>query len=914
MRRQLFPLLAAFAVAACGGDTSPEDAGGIDAPATDVAPDHGDAIADAPNDTVDADVEPDADASADVAPDADAVDPLVDVWEPIPRTDPQADADPTRWTPGDSVPEGSARLGLHPDGYRHFTGPEARCRPGDYVLQNDAIAVCIANELRPSQYTFAGGFVMDLAPADDRDGEMLELIAPGADVRSVFADEFEVVRDGSDGGAAVLRVAGDLRPLMAIANFVGDALSGEPFRLETEYRLAPGARSLEVVTWFRATDPDVVRAGIEIGDMLLGGDHVVAWSPEFGPLAERLSTETNLWVGVSDEFAYGVWSPQMKVGAFAPGLLDSDLDPAGMTRGILGPTTEANYVRRYSVGRDTAELRANLAPHHTPLDGRAVSFEGPALEGYPSRWYSVLSGENEVELIRLDDAGAATTTLPDGDYSARLFGDLGAQTTTFSVPSDGPVVLNRRDVGMLRVWVDELNGGELVPSSARIDVAGPESDHFYVIRGAGAHPLTPGEYLVRVSRGEEFSISEHTVEVLAGDEVMITTTITRTMDTEGWASGDLHTHQRRSIDSSVENTSRVASNLAHGLDFMAPSDHDAVEDFPRIVAEMGVDDLLFAYSGTEVSPVWGHTNQFPLAYDPTLPGFGSVPLSRVVDGEIETLTGPEMAEAGRALGADVIQINHPREGQGFLNAADYDPVLGPAETDRDFFFDDFDAIEVVNSPGDTCRVMRDWFSMLAHGMQVAGVGNSDSHGLGDPVGWPRNYLHVDDDALSNDVISEAILGMRVSVSGGIFLDFDGLLPGDEISLDEPGNVSLPLRVQTPAWVSAETVIVYVNGVEVDRFDIESDVESIVDFDDVVEVAVTDDSFVVFFAFSEGRHPIVTAGEPIFGFTNAVFVDVGADGWTAPGVASEEALPEPTGIPFCSAPQKAGAGGGCTCGH
>jgi hypothetical protein len=416
--------------------------------------------------------------------------------------------------------------------------------------------------------------------------------------------------------------------------------------------------------------------------------------------------------------------------------------------------------------------------------------------------------------------------------------------------------------------------------------------------------MRPGSYDLLISRGEEFTTSEHTgIVISAGADTEIVTSIERVMDTENWISGDFHQHQRRSIDSTVENTVRVESNLAHGLDFMAPSDHDAVENFPRIIAEMGVEDLLFTYGGSEVSPVWGHTNMFPLVYSPELPGFGSVALSSVVDGAIVGITGPEIAAQARGLGADVIQVNHPREGLGFLNASEYDPVLGPEFTDDEFFFADFDSVEVVNSTADTCEVMRDWFSFLLHGMEVAGVGNSDSHSLGDLVGWPRNYIMAEGvteaSQITEELISDAVVGMHVSVSGGIFLDFgEGLYPGDTVEMDEAGTYTFDLRAQTPSWVRAQWVIVYVNGVEMDRFEIDSDVADLVDFSAEVDVQIADDSFVVFFAYTPGTHPIVTAGERIFGFTNPVFIDVGADGWVAPGVADEAALPLPTGIPFC----------------
>jgi hypothetical protein len=138
------------------------------------------------------------------------------------------------------------------------------------------------------------------------------------------------------------------------------------------------------------------------------------------------------------------------------------------------------------------------------------------------------------------------------------------------------------------------------------------------------------------------------------------------------------------------------------------------------------------------------------------------------------------------------------------------------------------------------------------------------------------------------------------VSGGIFLDFPGeLLPGEMIETAE-GGVAIPLRAQSPEWLSAETIVVYVNGIEVDRFSTEtSGPEAIVDYDDDIELVIAEDAFVVFFAFANGRQTSVTPGKQIFGFTNPVFIDADLDGeWTPPGVASAEDVPLPTALPFC----------------
>ena len=70
-----------------------------------------------------------------------------------------------------------------------------------------------------------------------------------------------------------------------------------------------------------------------------------------------------------------------------------------------------------------------------------------------------------------------------------------------------------------------------------------------------------------------------------------------------------------------------------------------------------------------------------------------------------------------------------------------------------------------------------------------------------------------------------------------------------------------------------------NGQVVQEF--ESDGTGQFDFDQAVDLELTQDSWVIFFAV--GPRPQGTPyGNPTLAFSNPVYIDVDANGWTAPG--------------------------------
>ena len=144
----------------------------------------------------------------------------------------------------------------------------------------------------------------------------------------------------------------------------------------------------------------------------------------------------------------------------------------------------------------------------------------------------------------------------------------------------------------------------------------------------------------------------------------------------------------------------------------------------------------------------------------------------------------EIFQSARNKGAELIQVNHPRQGPDSSSNVtehfdriglyyDYetrsvkaDPLLMPVPTDwlrlppeESLFDDSFNSLEVWNGfdPIDTNQdgvreisvldtVMRDWFNFLSLGKELTPIGSSDTHyEVLESMGMPRTMVRVTDD-------------------------------------------------------------------------------------------------------------------------------------------------------------------------
>jgi hypothetical protein len=799
-----------------------------------------------------------------------------------------------------------ARLGRYRGGAPLITGPEARCREGDFILQNAILTACISDGPPADQMHFTAGRIIDLVPTNDPTGDTLDFIGPALGLLEASTDELAILRDGSDGGPAVLRSTGVDLPLKLLVGSLGTSLLTPSIhvRVETEFRLGPEATALEVVTWVNLEGGRA--AALLLGDLAFPGDlnRVFTWPHGFDIPGANESMEAAAFVG--RERSYGYVSESIDTPPLDPSVLSDSIFGLITLSGQLGSVFEAASRRYITVGDGTTtSLRENLPGLIPDSTRHTVLVEGTFDETFAGgRWAIFHEDGTAIDVVRVDPSTSALE-LPAGNLHAELIdAPWPGASVDFTVPAAETVAFPSPDAVAVTVHCQRQNAeGTFTQAPAcRVDYSGSLSGTSF--QRASEPLLLPRGFTgtLRMSLGETHAYAEEDIDDLQSAQA-IDVDLELELDTSGWAAGDLHQHAMRSADSTVPSEARALANLAAGLDFLAPSDHDIVEDYPRVLEAMGLAGSIHVFQGVEISPVRGHINVFPAKYGPT--HAGGAPALAVREGlrsGRQRNTNELLADA-RGHGAQVVQINHARsETSSLLDWVDYDPVSGEARRRFEDMPEQFEAMEIFNTPRALCTLMRDWFSFHRHGLGIVGFGNSDTHSLGAPSGYPRNYVHVGASEVNDDSLVAGILAGRVLVSGGLIVDFgDTTLPGDVIEVAAGATTaSVPVRVRSPAWAKADELIVYVNGVEQERIDLRAETElaDLLDYEAEIEVNVSGDAFVVVFAYADDTMSVVTPGRRPFGFTNPVFIDVGGDGWTPPGAQSLDDVPIPVGIPFC----------------
>jgi hypothetical protein len=234
---------------------------------------------------------------------------------------------------------------------------------------------------------------------------------------------------------------------------------------------------------------------------------------------------------------------------------------------------------------------------------------------------------------------------------------------------------------------------------------------------------------------------------------------------------------------------------------------------------------------------------------------------------------------------------------------------------------DFDVMEIANGAraGDFSSLLamrEDWFSLLAQDYRKFGTAVSDSHRATlEHAGWARTFvLHTGDDPAALDVtaFNARVRSGAMVMSAGPYVEvkakaLDKGMIGETIA--SKGPVKLDIRVTSAAWIPVDEVRVLVNGTVVETFDATSkprvkpvpdDFESsgkTLRFKAKVKVTLGGDSFVIVEAgvpIPGDGDPTPTSPEPMntivegvvpYAATNPIFVDVGGDGYTPPGLGA-----------------------------
>ena len=813
-------------------------------------------------------------------------------------------------------------------------GEAAVALPGDLMLANDVAAFVITAPNQGSTYYHYGGIVADAVAMDgcayagedklDEVGLVLVDIDLGnvaqSTLRAFRGDTAEIVNDGRDGEAAVVRVTGtddvywlvEYTLINAAVSSGGKGLS-EPFGLEwvLEYTLRPGSSVLELelilkntgdkdldlasaalisvggtmdTYVYAPTDLELAGFGFDLGMpwfLATDGEDALAYTVEEGNLA---------YMGVSGvQVAVDVNQALSDPLSMRPGQTDRRtmfLSVGGgagtsATEPLAALNPEPVPDQRYVLGWVAGTVRDDAGEPVAEAD-IAIQARAPGAD-----WGTLDRG-------RSDSSGAFVLPLPDFESPwdwrlvASASGRHDSEAVEVNVGEEG-VSLVLSQPGALRTNIVD-GDGEASPARLALDpVDGGARVDLWVV-GSEVSAVPPGTYEYTATRGYEYSVTTGTIDVPEDGEASLDLVMVHLVDTTGWVSIDTHVHSSDSPDSRVAPVDVLEHAAAHGLDIVLHTEHEHIVDRSSLPADTGLQPWVSSILGEEVTAVMPeHLTMFPAEPD------GS-PRGGIVEWyarDIDEIFGLMRERSGGGVNI----MNHP----SYLDTIGWDRLLAEPTLDDPTLLGltpgaaiwswNLDGIEVMNGHGNPFlsgnRRWDNWQSMLNAGHPVVAVGCSDSHD-GDQVGFPRTYLPASSDAPSevgDEEVVAAFQGGNVFASAGAFarVSLDGAELG-ELVQDTDGEVVLDVHIEAIPEIDVTFVSIFVNCDEVLTVPA-TDPGGVVKLSESLDLSLTEDSHITLAAFGEERLP---AGLPSFNpsrvprvLTSPIYVDVDGNGMFDP---------------------------------
>ncbi|MBX3249688.1 MAG: carboxypeptidase regulatory-like domain-containing protein, partial [Myxococcales bacterium] len=406
-------------------------------------------------------------------------------------------------------------------------------REGDFVLANEHIALVIESARASDGYDPFGGKIAGLASVEGgrlvAHADFNEII-PGVGRYTVVPDVVGVQADGSDGGAAIVRVVGPLRAIPFIAE-LGRALAPgdyDDISVAVDYVLEPGARHVDIV--YHLASP---RAGTSQAQLYVLGFQTYRM-PAF--VQERgFDIEAGMpipWVGYErgDLTSYAVEA--------SAGTLSLFFDQSGATI-FTGPrylipgcaVTEQPMLRVHVGGPGAdglqASMRAEAGVAQRTLEGVIRDGTGAPAAGVRVHAESA-DGMRWLTRAMTDDEGRYRVRVPESEeVRLRAFRpgegivSFPAGASDLDLPAVGFVEIEATDAeGPLpvRVQTEPTSGAE--PSVPRRwgepSRIARRTHVVFPLDGRVRLPLIPGNHRVYVSRGFEYELFETDVTITAG--------------------------------------------------------------------------------------------------------------------------------------------------------------------------------------------------------------------------------------------------------------------------------------------------------------------------------------------------------------------------------------------------------------
>ncbi len=332
----------------------------------------------------------------------------------------------------------------------------------------------------------------------------------------------------------------------------------------------------------------------------------------------------------------------------------------------------------------------------------------------------------------------------------------------------------------------------------------------YTRNGKATLSVPAGDYELRAGRGFEWGIAMQKINVKAGETASASLKLKREVDTQGWIAADSHIHTlTHSGHGDATIAERMLTIAGEGIELAISTDHNHHTDFAPAAASAGVASAFTPVIGNEVTTKHGHFNAFPMSAN-----------APVVDSKQEDWS--KLIPAIRAVpGVKVITLNHPRDlHSGFvpLGGLHFNPKTG---RHRDAAAMEIDAIEVITSAAmqsDIHLLFQDWFALLNRGHRIAAVASSDSHDVNRFIlGQGRTYVaakDADPAGLDLDEVWRSYHESRLLVSLGLLTNMtvDGRFGVGDLATGLKDKLKVEITVSGPAWVQADRVELYANGI------------------------------------------------------------------------------------------------------
>ena len=517
-------------------------------------------------------------------------------------------------------------------------------------------------------------------------------------------------------------------------------------------------------------------------------------------------------------------------------------------------------------------------------------------------------------------------------YQARIIvaGSPEIRTAAFDLNTIQNNLLDLNDLvlparGRLDVQILDQDG-QAMPASLRLHPIISEESHaefslhrhselLHVIE-AESFWIAPGQYTYSLSRGYQYEPINGELEILAGESTSLTLALSRQNPIPNYLSFDAHVHAGPSPDSDVLINDRLRGAAAEGVDIVAGSDHEIITDWSLSMQDSLRPWVLPIISEEATAGLPEHMNIYPLpARSDRLRGEPPRWYGLGFDRFIEELSH---------RGAQIIQLNHPRQGCNYLCIIGYDRESGeidPSLNPMNFGYDEgelwdwgFNAVELLNDPRPifidlddpySTGYYEDWASFINLGHKVTGMGVSDIHGP-DGIGAPVTLVQVkDDDSLAlisetepND-LAEAIIKGKAQVSLGAWVDLkvNGMGLGELVSgqaipnsesqgIEAQSRFNIELSVRALPSVDVTWIYLFINCDVYASWEATNPYETL-KYQRSYQLDLSQDAWMSIMAFGDDQMPtgLVNYDPRVTPrvVTNPIYLDSDQDGqWTSPG--------------------------------